>query len=92
MLKFLEQKLGIPQLYPIEIGDELPYLQYIYKHLKEVWYGLMIADLREPHPEVDSFIAKFQVKWNNTFWGSIFYSNGGKLRPCVFNCEACQTS
>lgn len=75
MLRFLEQKLGIKEMYlsPIEVKDDLPYLQYIYQHLKEVWYGLMIAELREQRPEVDEYIAKNQLDWNKKFWGSVFF-------------------
>jgi hypothetical protein len=71
MLKFLEQKLGIPQTYPMEVKDELPYLQHIYKHLKEVWYGLMIASLRLPSPKVDSFIKKWGDKALDAYCRSV---------------------
>lgn len=77
MLKFLEQKAGIPQTYPQVFEEELPYFQYLYQHLKEVWYGLMMGQARESsrlrNQKIDNFIKKFQKEWNEQLWGSIFY-------------------
>jgi hypothetical protein len=77
MLKFVEQKAGIPQTYPIELKEELPYFEYLYQHLKEIWYGLMIHQARESsrlrNLRIDNFIKKYQKEWNDQLWGSIFY-------------------
>ena len=77
MLKFIEQKLGIPQTYGnMEIEDELSYFEHLYQHLKEVWYGLMISQARESSRnilKIDNFIKKYQLEWNEQLLGSIFY-------------------
>lgn len=84
MLKFIEQKLGIPQTYGnMEIEDELPYFEHLYQHLKEIWYGLMISQAKESSidtPKIDNFIKKHQLEWNEHLWGSIFWDNTQKSK------------
>lgn len=85
MLKFLSQKLGIKEnyFYPSEFKpeDEIHYLQYLYNHLKECWYGMQVFDLMQPpSSKVDALIEKHQLEWNEHLWGSIWWDNTQKSK------------
>ena len=74
MLKFIQQKANIPQQFPSYFKEEdtMPYMQYIHKHIKEVWYGLMVADLMQPPLKaVDDFIKKWGDKAFNAYHRSV---------------------
>jgi len=79
MLKFIEQKIGMPQTYPIEITDEIPFFQYLYEQLKEVWYGLSVIRFNQlPRSDVDNLIFKYKYSWARTIFNSIVISEQHK--------------
>jgi hypothetical protein len=79
MLKFIEQKIGIPQTYPIEITDEIPFFRYLYEQLKEVWYGLSVINFhKDPNPDVDNLILKHKDHWLMQVFDSIAFSEKHK--------------
>ncbi len=79
MLKFVET--GSVKVDPYVSGSEfppdsiMPHMQYLKRHLKEVWYGLVFAQYREdswfPNRTIDAFISLWQDRWLHTTFRSI---------------------
>jgi hypothetical protein len=83
MLKFVEDKIKNWRDNNIE---DVPYFIYIRQHLKEVWYGLMIADLMlPPSPKIDDFINKFGHKAFDDYHKSVEFSSKNKSMPMGVN-------
>lgn len=80
MLKFVEDKIKNWRDGNIE---DTPYFIYIRQHLKEVWYGLMIADLMLPSsPKIDDFINRFGCKAAIAYQKSVKWdSDSRKTHP-----------